>query len=150
MLVGRVVIVHKSVRTNGNQFVGDNRPVMLWRNGQLQPLGFEYEVVNTQTWGTVVVTEAHPDDHLWASTSTGPPLPIKETGKSLKIHYKGPFRWTDKRGTMASVLPGWPVCCTARQAEKVYARGNLTRVKEDVTCKRCLKALSRPASLANE
>lgn len=53
-------------------------------------------------------------------------------------------------GEDASNYPRQPICGQRSMDNTDWARGFYTRVKERVTCKRCLKSLARKERLADE
>lgn len=56
------------------------------------------------------------------------------------IHYSGGIRATV--GKMFCIrLPGWPACCSGVRCEKIAELGNMTRDRDKVTCKACLKLI---------
>ncbi len=64
--------------------------------------------------------------------------------RMTKTHYMGPLSW--QRGRVRTQCSGpFPVCCSGERAYNVNADGNQTRVRNLVTCKRCLRCLTLAA-----
>jgi hypothetical protein len=58
--------------------------------------------------------------------------------KKRAVHYAGSIVWHG-----GSMLPGWAACCTGDRAVMIRERGHHTWIRNDVTCKSCLKMLEK-------
>lgn len=58
-----------------------------------------------------------------------------------RMHFSGAIRWSNGRETFL-VGPGYPTCSVGLAAHRILDRDNHTDRASDVTCERCLRALS--------
>jgi len=58
--------------------------------------------------------------------------------KTPVIHYAGGVRTA-----RMMILGGWAACCSGDKAERIRATGKNTLVLDEVTCKACLRVMSR-------
>lgn len=59
------------------------------------------------------------------------------------VHFAGPLRYAGANGHVTTILSGWAACCTGLRAEQVRRRKAHSYVRTEVTCKACLKAMSK-------